>query len=180
MEPLKTYDYLTTTRERMFDWIRPLGPDEYTRVLPNWRRNLAETLTHVMTSEWYYVRRIRGAEVPPYEEWPIREEASPPFADLEAAWTEQAPRTRAALGEVRDWRADIEYLVIGDDGKALHVTSSAGGLFTQLVLHEVHHRAQALNMLRQLGVATQDLDFNAMTFRRRDALPEHRDLPTRP
>ncbi len=30
---------------------------------------------------------------------------------------------------------------------------------TQLLLHEVHHRAQAMAMLRHLDVAAQDLDY---------------------
>jgi uncharacterized damage-inducible protein DinB len=51
------------------------------------------------------------------------------------------------------------------------VTASAADQFTQLVLHEVHHRAQAMNMLCHLGVAvaTEDIDFNALMFARRAA-----------
>jgi uncharacterized damage-inducible protein DinB len=121
-----------------------------------------------MISEWYYVQRIRGGDVPPYEQWPIQEEHPPPFATLEAAWTKQADDTRVALGAVRDWTTDIEYRVTDDDGRAQIVTASAADLFTQLILHEVHHRAQVLNMLRQLGVAAKDLDFNSF-FKRRAA-----------
>jgi uncharacterized damage-inducible protein DinB len=123
-----------------------------------------------MISEWYYVQRIRGRDVPPYEQWPIQDEKPPPFAVLEAAWTEQADDTRAALSAVRDWTADIEYRVTTDDGRAEIVTASAADLFTQLVLHEVHHRAQVMNMLRHLGVAAEDLDFNSF-FKRREASP---------
>jgi uncharacterized damage-inducible protein DinB len=50
------------------------------------------------------------------------------------------------------------------------VTASPADQFTQLVLHEVHHRAQAVNILRHLGVESLgDLDFNALMFPRRDA-----------
>ncbi len=86
-----------------------------------------------------------------------------------AAWIEQEGRTRAALAGVRDWTAPIEYEVTTDAGQREIVTASAGDLFTQLVLHEVHHRAQAMNMLRQLGVGLEDLDFNALMYRRRPA-----------
>lgn len=34
MEPLKTYDYLTLARQRIFKWIRPLGEDGYGRAFP--------------------------------------------------------------------------------------------------------------------------------------------------
>jgi uncharacterized damage-inducible protein DinB len=33
----------------------------------------------------------------------------------------------------------------------------------------VHHRAQAMNILRQLGVALEDIDYNALMFQRREA-----------
>jgi uncharacterized damage-inducible protein DinB len=71
---------------------------------------------------------------------------------------------------VKDWERPIEYRVTDDDGQAKIVTASAADLFTQLALHEVHHRAQALNMLRQLGARiADDIDFNMMMYARRDA-----------
>ena len=166
--PLHTYDYLTRARQRVFDGVRPLAPSDYTRTFPIGLGSLARTLTHIMTSEWYYLQRMLGREVPPDDQWPIREDAPPPFAILESAWGEQARSTRAALSTVRDWDAPIEYRVTPDDGRPVIVTCTGAGLFTQLAFHEVHHRAQALNMLRHLGATIEgDLDFNAMMFDRR-------------
>lgn len=169
MEPLKTYDYLTLARRRIFDWTRPLTAEQYARRFPIGRATLAHTLTHIMISEWYYVQRILQRDVPPYEQWPIQEEKPPPFAALEAAWTEQAGDTRAALSNVRDWSAALEYRVTTDAGRCDIVTTSAADIFTQLALHEVHHRAQAMNMLRQMGVAAEDIDFNTLMYQRREA-----------
>ncbi len=167
MDPLKTYNYLTLARRRIFDWTRPLSSDRYTRDFPIGRGTLARTLTHILISERYYVERMQGADVPPYDQWPIQEEKPPPFAALEAAWTEQTARTMAALTAVRDWNADIEYRVTNDDGRPEIITASAADIFTQVVLHEVHHRAQAMHMLRQLGITAEDLDFNALMYKRR-------------
>ena len=36
-------------------------------------------------------------------------------------------------------------------------------------LHEVHHRAQVMNMLTRLGVGVGDIDFNLLMYQRRDA-----------
>ncbi len=171
MEPLKIYDYLTRARQRILERVRPLSVEQYAREFQIGHKTLGRTLTHIMISEWYYVQRIQAHEVPPYEQWPIRWETPPPFAALETAWLEQADSTRAALGAVRDWRADVEYRVIGDDDRPKIVTASAADIFTQLALHEVHHRAQAMNMLRWLNAAVEDLDFNALMFRRREASP---------
>ena len=167
MEALKIYEYLTRSRRQILDWVRPLGAEAYAREFAIGRGTLARTLTHIMSSEWYYVRRMQQQAVPEYAQWPICEENAPPLAALELAWAEQAERTRAAIREVRDWHAAIEYQITNDDGRREVVTASAADIFTQLALHEVHHRAQALNMLRQLGVAVDDIDFNAMMYQRR-------------
>ncbi len=171
MEPLKIYDYLTLARQRILARVRPLSAEQYAREFPIGHQTLGRTLTHIMISEYYYVQRIRGRDVPPYEEWPIQQEAPPPFGALEAAWIEQAGDTRDALSAVRDWSAELEYRVTGDDDRAEIVTASAADIFTQLALHEVHHRAQVMNILRHLGVAVEDLDFNALMFNRRPASP---------
>jgi len=169
MQPLRTYEYLTLARSRVFDWIRPLGEEDYGRKFPTWGRTMGQTLTHIMICEWYYVQRILRREVPPYEQWPIQDETPPPFSVLEKEWRKQATDTEAALAGVRDWSAPIEFRVTQDDGRKMIVTSSASDQFTQLVLHEVHHRSQVMNMLRILGTTVDDIDFNWMMHKRREA-----------
>src|SRR5262247_3574752 len=102
LEPLKIYDYLTLARQRVFGWVRPLSAEQYTRQFPMGLGTLGRTLTHIMASEWYYVQRMQERDVPPESQWPIRDENPPPFAALQAAWIDQADRTRAALSAVRD------------------------------------------------------------------------------
>lgn len=166
MDPLKTYDYLSLARKRLFDWIRPLTPDQYTREFPTGLKSISKTLTHMLISEWYYILRITEATVPPQNEWSIRDESPPPFAALEIAWAQQANQTQAALRAVRDWTTDLEYEVTDDSGKRIHIAASRADIFTQLILHEVHHRAQVMGMLRQLGIAAEDLDYNALMYKR--------------
>lgn len=169
IQPHTAYDYLTQSRQRVHDAVRPLSVEQYAREFPIGMKTLGATLTHMMISEWYYVERILHREVPPYDQWPVRSENPLPFAALEDGWNKQAKRTRTAMGEVRDWDGPLEYRVTNDEGVPLVVTASVAGLFTQLVLHEVHHRAQVLNMLRHCNVTLDDLDFNALMFQRRKA-----------
>jgi len=49
------------------------------------------------------------------------------------------------------------------------MTATAGDIATQLVLHEVHHRAQAMAMLRHLGRPVQDIDYNDLMYERVEA-----------
>ncbi len=171
MEPLRTYDYLTLSRQRVFGWIRPLTAEQYAREFPFGLKTLGKTLTHIMISEWYYVQRLQGSAVPPYDQWPMQQETPPPFVALETAWIEQARRTRDALSAVRDWNHELEYQVTDDDDKQVIVTTSPGDIFTQLALHEVHHRSQVISMLRQLGIDVDDIDFNTLMYKRRVASP---------
>jgi uncharacterized damage-inducible protein DinB len=48
------------------------------------------------------------------------------------------------------------------------VTASAADIFTQLALHEVHHRAQAMHILTRLGVGVGDIDYNLLMYQRRE------------
>jgi uncharacterized damage-inducible protein DinB len=161
MDPLRIYDYLITTRERVFDAVRPLPPEQHQRRFDIGLKTIASTLTHLM--------------VPPYDQWPIKYEAPPPFAVIEKTWRDQSKRIRGVVAAERDWNRKITWLSFPDDtrgNKRFHITCTAGDLFTQLALHEVHHRAQIMAMLRELGPPTmplEDLDYNALMFERLEA-----------
>jgi uncharacterized damage-inducible protein DinB len=173
MNPVRIYDYLNIARGRVFDAVRPLTREDFLREFSLGLNSIAATLTHLMVSEWYYVERLEGRSVPPYQHWPIKYEQPPEvFDDLEHMWRVQADRIRASIAAERDWGRKITWLGFPDDtrgNKRFHITCTAGDLLTQLVLHEVHHRAQVMVMLRKLGKPLEDLDFNALMFDRREA-----------
>lgn len=168
MDPLKIYDYLAASRLRVLDAAGRLSDDQWRRQFAYGMNSIARTLTHVMVSEWYYIQRLHGRELPPYEQWPIRDEEAPGGDVIERTWREQASQTRAALAAERDWSRRIEWIGFPNaHGKRFHVAASAADLFTQLAFHEIHHRAQVMAMLRELGHPVQDLDYNATRFERR-------------
>lgn len=171
MDPLRTYEYLALARRRVLDWARPLSPEQHAQQFPIGPGSILRTLTHILISEWYYIERMEGRSVPPYAQWPVRDENPPPLVEIEALWAEQEVRTRAAIAVVRDWGAPMEYRITDDDGRLVDITASRGDIVTQLVLHEVHHRAQVMNMLRHCGVAASDIDFNTLMYRRRPVNP---------
>ncbi len=43
---------------------------------------------------------------------------------------------------------------------------AAGRIAGQLLFHEVHHRAQVMAMLRQVGVKAENLDYSVLIFER--------------
>jgi uncharacterized damage-inducible protein DinB len=42
--------------------------------------------------------------------------------------------------------------------------TTAGGAATQLLFHEVHHRAQVMAMLRHVGTPLQGLDYSLLRW----------------
>ena len=170
MDPVKSYEYLARARERVFDAIRPVTSEQYGHEFAFGLKSIAATVTHIMISEWYYIARLEGQQVPPYEEWPIKYEAPPAFGVVEAAWREQTKHTRAAISAERDWNRRITWISFPDDaGRRFHISASAGDLMTQLAFHEVHHRAQVMSMLRGLGdpvKPVEDLDYNGLMYER--------------
>lgn len=168
MDPVKTYSYLALSRRRILDWTRPLTDAQYRQQFPIGPGSLARTLTHIMISEGYYIQRMREETVLPYAQWPIQDESPPAFAVLESEWVKQTQVTRAAIAEVRSWTHPVEYEVTNDAGKRIRVGTNRGDIFTQLILHEVHHRAQVMNMLRQHGVTLADIDYNELMYTRQE------------
>ncbi len=169
VDPLRLYGYLEKARGLVLDRVRGLSDAEYRRAFPIGPGSVAKTLTHTMISEWYYVQRMLGREVPAYDSWPVREDNPPPVDELVRLWGEQASASREGLASVPDWEAPLSYRVTTDEGKRLTVTATPADQFVQLVQHEVHHRAQVANMLRQLGrESLGDLDYNWLMFERRE------------
>lgn len=170
MDPLKIYDYLTKARERVFDAVRSLSPEQYHREFSIGMKTLGTTLTHMMIVEWSYMQRIQGRTLPPYETWPIQDEKPPTFAMIEKTWREQTPQTRLALGAVGDWEKEFKYTSTSRENKKTLITVSVSDVFTQMVLHEVHHRAQVMAMLRESGGGNplENLDFGYLMYNRRE------------
>ncbi|MDR7420441.1 MAG: DinB family protein [Armatimonadota bacterium] len=169
LDPLRLYEYLTKARRRLLDWVRPLTHEQYTREFPFGLKTVRATLVEMARAEWIYMTRLAGETVPPREQWPITEDRYPTFVDLETAWLALEPRTRATLAAVNDWTQQREWrATVSPPGKILYMSATPADMVAQFLFHEVHHRAQAMAMLRQFGVAAQNLDYSVLMFAQRE------------
>lgn len=159
------YDYLVKARGRLLDWVRQLTPEQYSREYPDGLKTMHATLVHIASAEWAYGNRLRGRQASPAEN-PFTVEKIKTFTELEAAWKAMIPDTRAALSEVSDWSAPVEYRMTPPNAPAVRIRATKAGIASQLVVHEVHHRAKIMAMLRQCGIAAQNLDYSAIMFER--------------
>lgn len=161
MDFVRVYDIHTKARWKLFDWVRPLSQEQYAREFPFAHRTLRATMIELAMTELWLVMRLREDPMPRPFRWgqmAINEQTHDTFPKLEAAWRDQTPRTRATLAGITDWDTVVQTVLQGTrQMRTLRATK--GDIATQLLLHEVHHRAQAMAMLRHLRVAAEDLDY---------------------
>lgn len=167
MNFVRVYDVLAQAREKLFGWTRPLSQTQYTQPFPFGLRTLRATMIEIALVEHFYGKRLREEPLPASDDYPISETRQPTFADLERAWTALAQETRATLAGIKDWDRTVTRRIEQQD-KIIVSTATKADVATQLLLHEVHHRAQAMAMLRQLGVEAQNLDYMAFAAKREE------------
>jgi uncharacterized damage-inducible protein DinB len=165
MQPHDQYDYLAKARAKLFEWIRQLNATQYAREFPYGMKTMHATLTHTASAEWSYGQRLQGKSPAPADS-PMTADKVAQFSELEAKWNAMAPQTRALLAAVTNWADPVEYRMVLANQPPMRVRTTKGGILSQLLFHEVHHRAQIMSMLRQHGIAAQNLDFSALMFQR--------------
>lgn len=164
MEFARVYDVQLEARETLLGWVRPLTPAQYTQAFPFGMRSVRGSLLEIARAEFFLAGRLRGDPLPPPADWPFSEAKQPTLPDLERAWTLHSAETRAALAGTTDWDREVTSRLLRDAGPVL-LTATKRDIALQILFHEVHHRAQAMAMLRQLGVDAQNLDYIRFTQR---------------
>lgn len=170
MDAIRIYNYLALSRGRVFGWVRPLLDEQYRTEHPIGLGSLARTLHHARAAEAMYMVRVMGdTGVPralsPEDNPEVTTADALSFAEVESLWNETAGQTRAGLeravagGWLEPMRITTRW-----DGREYAYEASPADFFTQLVIHEVHHRTQTLHMLRRLGVETGEIDYSTMMF----------------
>jgi uncharacterized damage-inducible protein DinB len=121
-----------------------LTSDQFHRRFEMGPGSLHDTLTHVVAAMRAWTETLAGAEPRPrIDADGQRRTPEQLLALLEDAWrafSAEAPRRPLEEMTTRHLR----------DGRTIQLTR--GAIFMQVTTHGMHHRAQCLNMLRQMGV----------------------------
>ena len=158
------FEYLVKARGKLLGWIREQPPPVYTQRFPIGKGTIRATLIHIASSEFGYVHRLRGRAYLP-EHNPFDYEELPELEPFLSAWDRQRPVTRESLASIEDPNRPIEY-VTKFFQPPMRIRTVAGGIAGQLLFHEIHHRAQVMAMLRQVGVKAENLDFSLLMMER--------------
>ncbi len=164
VDALRLFGYLAAARRHVFEWVGAQRPDVYTQSFPFGHRSIRATLLHIAAAEWAYVERLGGRDHL-LSESPFTEAALPTFEPLVSAWEQQSARTRAAINSLGDIRRPVEFISrVGP--VPMRARATAGEIVLHMALHEVHHRAQVMAMLRQVGVRAENIDYSILAFTR--------------
>ncbi len=158
------FEYLVMARGRLLEWVKGQPAGVYTQTFPIGMGSIRATLVHTVAAEWGYVQRLLGKDYGPGNN-PFTVERFPAFDALAAAWDRQRPVTSRTLVDLGDPARQIE-IVSRMFSPPVRIRTTAGGLAGQLLFHEVHHRAQVMAMLRQVGVKAENLDYSVLMFER--------------
>jgi uncharacterized damage-inducible protein DinB len=138
-------DYHYWARDRMFENVAPLSPDQLKRDMNNSFRSIHDTIVHIYAAEWAWHSRWNGTS-------PAALIAGDAFADVaavRAAWIEHEAKMRAfveALGE-QGIHKPFEYkLLSGAAG-----STPFAEMLQHVVNHASYHRGQITTMMRQMG-----------------------------
>lgn len=167
-QPADQYAYLIEARRHLFDRVRALSPAQYAKQFPFGHGSVRATLVHMAAIEWWYTSMLEGRTAPktrPAADTPspFRRFSRTGFPPLETAWGRLAERTRRALRGESDWRRPVEDWWITKRWRR-GIKTTAAGVAIQLILHEVHHRAQVMAMLRQLGQPVQSINYSLVRW----------------
>ena len=163
MLPIEHYEALLYSRCKLQDWVRELTPERYTQEFSFGLRTVRGTLAHLASAEWLYGKAVRG-EAFIRGNLPFTEASYPDYASLGKDWRQLEASTRTWLGSEKDWTRRIEKITDFPGGKRVRVAYTPEKLAFQMFYHEVHHRAQVMAMLRNMGHSVENLDFSRYAY----------------
>ena len=92
LRELVEYNYWA--RDRIFEAVSALAPEQYARAMGNSFSSIRETLVHVYSAEWVWLSRWQG--VSPTA--PLAADQWPDLTSLVTSWTALEAKIREALG----------------------------------------------------------------------------------
>jgi uncharacterized damage-inducible protein DinB len=157
-------DYHYWARDRMFDAIDPLTPEQFTRDLGNSFRSVRDTVAHIYAAELIWYSRWQGHSPTSL----MSADQFPDAATLRRTWVELEQGVRAFLAGLDE--AGVARVMAYTLLSGLSSASPFWQLLQHVVNHASYHRGQVTTMLRQLGAAPAK-SCDLVTFYRERASP---------
>ncbi len=158
---LLLFEYNRWANRRTREAVARVSPEQFTREVGGSYGSLRNTIAHVISSEWVWLRRWKGTSptAPPFRGDELRLET------LESTWQPIELETQQF----------VDSLTAGSLEQPLAYSTTRGQPFSEplwqqlqhLVNHSSYHRGQIVTLLRQLGAEPVGTDLIAF-YRGRD------------
>ncbi len=154
IDPIRTlFNYSDRANGQLIEASSGLTDDQLDRAFPMGRGSLRKTLLHIWAGEHVWLLRWKGQADTP---WP--DENVPTPVTVIARDLNQTSTDRDVFLDSLDesnLRQQMWYL----DSVAGYFQATLTDMLLQGLVHSIHHRAQAVNMLRQLGIEPPEVDY---------------------
>jgi uncharacterized damage-inducible protein DinB len=146
------YDYSYWANKKLFQLISQLTPEHFTQPVAGSYGSIRNTLVHALSGEWGWLDRCggqeRGARLTP-DDYPTVE-------SLIEAWDKVEGYVREFLSKLKDedLAREIEFTIEGAERRSMQM----GRLMQHAAIHGIHHRAQAVLLVRMLGYGAGNFD----------------------
>ncbi|MEZ4700430.1 MAG: DinB family protein [Rhodothermales bacterium] len=154
----RLFAYNAWATARTFESVAPLTEEEWSRELGNSFPTLRDTVGHIVSAEWIWLRRWQGNSPMQPEAW-MKEPTRELLLEKQREVQDDRNAFIATLSEA-DLAIERSYTFMSGKGGSLPL----GTLFQHLVNHGTYHRGQVTTLLRQIGrqPLMSDLLFFAM------------------
>lgn len=147
------YEYNRWANGRILDAASRLTADQFTKDLRSSYGSIRDTVTHIMSAEWIWLRRWKGVS-------PKAMLASSDFPSillLRTRWAEVEQEQTEFVSSVTEelLRTMISYI----NTKGERWTYTLRHMMQHVVNHSTYHRGQVITLLRQLGAEPVATDF---------------------
>lgn len=147
------YEYNRWANARMLDAASRLTPEQFTKDLRSSHRSVRDTLTHVMSAEWIYLKRWQGTSPKAM----LVPSDFPTISLLRARWAAVEREQADFVSNVTEESLKTIIAYVNTKGEAW--SYPLWQIIVHVVNHSTYHRGQVMTMLRQLGAEPVATDF---------------------
>jgi uncharacterized damage-inducible protein DinB len=147
------YNYNCWANARVLDAVSKLAAEQFTRSMGNSFSSVRDTLTHIMSAEWIWLRRWKGTSPQA-----MLDPADYPRLDvLRTKWGEIEQEQAAFINGLPETSLETVIAYVNTKGETWRYP--LGQMMQHVVNHSSYHRGQITTMLRQLGAEAVSTDF---------------------
>lgn len=155
---VRMYDYNAWANGLIFRAAQGITPEEFTQKDAHSQKSLREILTHVLFAEWLWLERMKGnSPDSTVVSAALQPGDFPTLADLHRRWFEEELKMREYLADFTEEKLGQSFRYTTTKGQPFQQTYLE--VLTHVVLHGMQHRAEAAQILTNLGRSPGDIDF---------------------